>query len=62
MSESIRFAERRADEFGRRRTGTAYEGSDGWWHGSYDAEPDLTYLISKDDMNDASKYEILARI
>ena len=58
-TERIRFVEQRVDDLGRKRTGTAYKGSDGYWHGTYDAEPDLTYLISEREMNDPSKYEIL---
>ena len=54
----VRFVCLTPDEFGRLQGGTAYFGPDGWFHASYDKEPDLTFLVSVDDMTGGKRYRV----
>lgn len=57
-TEKLRFVCLVPDEFGRFQGGTAYFGPDGWFHASYDREPDLTFLVSVDDMTGGKRFRI----
>lgn len=45
MPNKIRFTDKKEDQYGRHRTGTA-ERYEAGWHGWYDDEPDLMYQLS----------------